>query len=255
MLHWRENMFVIRNLSLIRTIVIFFLLIMLVSIACNLPNYKLPDTDPGKVLTQVAINVVTNLTMTAAAAAPQPTSNQPPPTWTLIDNENPNETPFPPSATGIIPTGLSTNLSVTDATRSLGPEAILSLTPSSFPVTCIYRANLEYTNTSDGDLYTLNKEFTKVWRLKNTGSCDWTISYEFFFVRGDLLGAKVASPLAKDVVPPNGYADVKIKMKAPNKPGIYTGYWMIRGDGHVFGIGPKGNDPLWIKIEAYKKKP
>ena len=63
-------MFVIRNLSLIRTIGIFFLLILLVSIACNLPNYELPDTDPGKVLTQVAINVETNLTMTAAAAAP-----------------------------------------------------------------------------------------------------------------------------------------------------------------------------------------
>ena len=248
-------MLVLRNWTLIRTIMIFFPLILLVSIACNLPNYNLPDADASKVLTQVAINVATNLTMTAAAVAPQPTSIQPPPTWTLIDNENPNETPFPPSATGIIPVELPTNPAVTDATRSLGPEAILSLTPSSFPVTCMYRANLEYTNTSDGDLYTLKKEFTKVWRIKNTGSCDWTISYEFFFVRGDLLGANIAYPLTKVVVHPNGYADVKIKMKAPNKPGIYTGYWMIRGDGHVFGIGPKGTDPLWIKIEAYKKKP
>lgn len=242
----------INKFTLLRSTVTFFLLIIFVSIACNLPNYTLTEADAGKVLTQVAINVATNLTMTAAVVAPQPTSNQPPPTWTLIDNENPNETPLPPSA---IPPELSTNPAGTAATKSLGPEAILSLTPSSFPEACIYRANLEYTNTSDGDLYTLNKEFTKVWRLKNTGTCDWSISYEFFFVKGDLLGAKYAYPLTKVVVPPNGYADVKIKMKAPRKPGIYTGYWMIRGDGHIFGIGPKGNELLWIKIEAYKKKP
>lgn len=248
-------MFTLRYLIIIRSIAVFFLLIMLVSIACNLPNYNLPEADASKVLTQVAINVSTNLTMTAAAVAPQSTSIQPPPTWTLINNEKSNETPLPPSSTGVIQTVTTLNPSVTDATRSLGPEAIFSVTPSSFPEACIYRANLEYTNTSDGDLYTINKEFTKVWRLKNTGTCDWTISYEFFFVRGDLLGAKIAYPLTKIVIHPNGYADIKITMKAPHKPGIYIGYWMIRGDGHVFGIGPKGTDPLWIKIEAYKKKP
>ena len=232
----------------LKTIVIF--LIAFGSISCNLINSKTPETDPSIVLTQVAINVSTQLTLTAASnhQSITPVVSQIIPTSTTEILA----TLTPPSITS---SDALASPEVIEGTMSLDPQVTPSLTVTSQPVECVYRANLEYTNTNDLDKYPLKKEFSKVWRLKNTGTCDWSINYEFFYVRGDLIGAKITSPLTKVTVPPNGYADVKINFKTPNKPGFYTGYWMIRGDGHVFGVGSKGNQLLWITIEAYQKKP
>ncbi len=75
--------------------------------------------------------------------------------------------------------------------------------------------------------------FTKIWRVQNTGTCDW-IGYQLVHASGDLMGA--SSPQAIPMVNAGGNADLSVDMTAPGSPGTYTANWKIRAsDGTVFG--------------------
>ncbi len=47
----------------------------------------------------------------------------------------------------------------------------------------------------DGSVISPGKNFQKLWRLKNVGSCVWTPSYQFVFITGDQMGAPAAIQL------------------------------------------------------------
>ncbi|QRN83332.1 hypothetical protein JR338_00825 [Chloroflexota bacterium] len=85
----------------------------------------------------------------------------------------------------------------------------------------------------DNTVMTAGSNFTKIWRVTNTGSCDW-VSYQLVHASNDLLGA--SSPQAIPLVNAGSNGDLSVDMTAPASPGTYTSSWRIRGsDGSIFG--------------------
>lgn len=94
------------------------------------------------------------------------------------------------------------------------------------------------------------KTFTKIWRLRNIGTCTWTKNYSAAFFSGDQMGAPVAVSMAGDVAPGQS-VDIAIDMTAPQDSGKFQGNWKLSNAANVlFGIGPNGNSPFWVRIKV-----
>jgi hypothetical protein len=76
--------------------------------------------------------------------------------------------------------------------------------------------------------------FTKTWRVKNSGTCNWDTGSKFVFTVGDSMGG---TPFAlTSPVTPGGQMDISITMTAPSKAGKIVGHWrMSTANGALFG--------------------
>ena len=87
--------------------------------------------------------------------------------------------------------------------------------------------------------------FQKSWRLQNIGTCTWDGSYQLTPVGGNVPQARMggtAVPLPASV-PPGQTVDVTVDLVAPLTPGVYQGFWSMRGPGGLlFG------DRIWVGI-------
>lgn len=164
--------------------------------ACGSSNTNPTPTpvDVNALQTAAVLTVVANVTQTAAAF----TSTPEPPTATTV----------PPSAT-IQPTPDGT------ATLSICDDAI-------------YIADV---SVPDGTQLNAGEEFVKTWKVKNTGSCTWTTTYQLILSHGDAMSGQ--STYLKIEVLPDVEAEISINLKAPTKPGTYYGYWRLRSNNGV----------------------
>ena len=77
--------------------------------------------------------------------------------------------------------------------------------------------------------------FQKVWRLQNSGTCDWTQGYALTYLQGDLMGAPTTTPVFV-TVKPGQTTDFAVNMTAPQQAGTFTSYWQLSDDkGQKFG--------------------
>jgi len=138
------------------------------------------------------------------------------------------------------------------------PLTEASLTPKSpgFTVTPIPGENCDQAAAANPIDITIEDDsqmapgeaFTKVWRVKNVGTCIWTTDYEIVFFSGELMGASSGLPLSEEV-PPEESTELSVDMVAPAASGTYQGNWKLRNaDGALFGIGPGGESPFWVRI-------
>jgi hypothetical protein len=112
---------------------------------------------------------------------------------------------------------------------------------------CTYKAKFEHVGIPAWACYPVGKEFSTKFRIRNVGTCTWTRDFWFKFVKGDQLTKESMVPLTIwDNIPPGGTVEVRVWLKMPREPGYYSGYWMILGDGKVFGW-------FWINVTTYKK--
>lgn len=89
----------------------------------------------------------------------------------------------------------------------------------------------------DGSTVAPGSQFTKIWRIRNTGTCTWNSSYDMVFVSGDKLGASNAVSVPGSVAP-GQTVDIGVNMVAPTRGGNYVGYWKLRNtSGSLFGMG------------------
>jgi hypothetical protein len=79
----------------------------------------------------------------------------------------------------------------------------------------------------DGSNVSLGGSFTKIWRLKNIGTCTWTTSYALVFVSGERFSAPAAVSIPTNVGP-GQTVDLAVNMTAPNQSGHYRGFWKLR---------------------------
>ena len=168
---------------------------------------------------------------TAPTATPVPptatvtsttTATQVPPTATAIP---PTVTPLPPTATPVPPT------------------------PTATPVPCTLARFVSDVTVPDGTTFAPNSTFTKTWRLKNAGSCNWTTAYSIVFVGGSGMNAPAAVSLPGTVAP-GQVVDVSVKMTAPSSVGSYRGNWKLRdASGILFGTGNTDN-PFYVDIHV-----
>ena len=105
-------------------------------------------------------------------------------------------------------------------------------------------------NIPDGTVLAPGASFTKTWRLKNVGSCEWTTSYQLVFSSGEQMGA-VSSAAFPQKVAKGQTVDISINMTAPSAAGSHRSYWIFKNaNGSLFGIGPQGNSPWWVDIKV-----
>lgn len=189
--------------------------------------------DPNAAVTQAVMTVYAQLTQTAEAAALTATAAYtPPPTTT--------PTEIPPTA---VPT------EAFSPTPEISPTPAPTATPTS-NMPC-NRANLETKSIADNTVIYIGRTFTQTFRIKNTGSCTWNQNYELRFVDGDLMGAGASIPMGITSLPTWGYVHIDVVMKAPDVPGTYSNYWMIKSDkGEIFGVGTAANSWFWTTVKV-----
>jgi heat shock protein HslJ len=82
------------------------------------------------------------------------------------------------------------------------------------------------------------QQFTKVWRVRNTGTCTWNNAYRVVYSNGNkpesIMGGQ---PVAvQGLVPPGATYDIQVNLVAPQARDTYVGYWqMENGRGQAFG--------------------
>ena len=102
----------------------------------------------------------------------------------------------------------------------------------------------------DGSNISLGSSFTKIWRLKNTGTCTWTTSYALVFVSGERFNAPAAVAIPTNVGP-GQTVDVAVNMAAPNQNGHFRGFWKLRNASNVlFGIGAQADGNFYVDINV-----
>lgn len=196
----------------------FFALISLLiaQIACNAPaNQATPDTF-----------ATLNGLYTASAQTLEVVQTQPPAQTTTPGSPN-TVTPLP-----VITTPAPTQVPPTATPRCDAAEFVGDVT---FP---------------DGSLVNRGTNFTKIWKLKNVGTCSWTTSYALVFTSGDLMGGPVTAALPRNVNP-GETAEIQVTLTSPALNGTYRGYWKLRNAaGFQFGIGPQAETAFWVDIKV-----
>jgi hypothetical protein len=105
-------------------------------------------------------------------------------------------------------------------------------------------------NVRDGTRVVVGTPFTKIWRLRNAGTCTWDPSYAIVFASGYMLGESTIIPFT-ELVRPGQVIDVAMNLKAPPTAGHYRANFLIRNSyGQVFGLGTNGEKGFWVDIFA-----
>ena len=102
----------------------------------------------------------------------------------------------------------------------------------------------------DDTLLRPGEAFSKTWRLVNKGRCPWDHTYALVWFSGDTFGAPLQQYLVERIEP-GQQIDLTVEMVAPDRPGPYSGYWMLRNNqGELFGLGPGGDSPFWVRVQV-----
>jgi hypothetical protein len=226
---------------------LIFVLITLV--ACTLLQPAAPSIpDTGLLYTQAAQTVVAQITRAANTASETPisipaTDTPVMPTNTPEPTNTPTEMPADtPTATLVPPTNTPVPTNTSTPTR----------TPTPTPVPCLWAKLVEDVTVEEDTVFTPNATFTKIWLVKNTGTCSWNDEFDLVFDGGDRMGAKVFDfPEVK--VRPGESVEISADLVAPDEEGRQRSYWMIKSDrGEIFGTGEGAEDPLEVRIRVVK---
>lgn len=240
-------------------IYIFVLLAALILSSCTVAQETALPEDPGAKVTAAVQTVYAQVALTSSAEAAMATDT---PTAT----PEPTFTPTTPPPT-LTPTNVFVG-TLTTAPQE-GEAAAAPAQPQPSPTTqqqqqtgsqssempCL-RANLEYETIPDGTRLAIGRKFTKLWRIKNIGSCTWNENYAIRFVDGELMGAGATIKLTDVNIPTYGYAMIEVEFTVPATVGTYRSNWMIvSDDARLFGLGPNSKGWFWVEIEAFNPNP
>src|SRR6185436_14167304 len=133
---------------------------------------------------------------------------------------------------------------------ALALETITSVPPLQPSARCDAAAFVSDVTYPDGSNVGPGVAFSKIWRVKNIGTCTWTTSYALVYVTGENFGAQSSVSLSGNVLPGQS-VDLPVQLTAPNKVGRYKGYWKIRNAaGVLFGVGDSGDASMYVDINV-----
>ena len=100
----------------------------------------------------------------------------------------------------------------------------------------------------DDTQFAPEEEFTKSWRIRNSGTCPWTTEYTLIYLGGDDIPGPTSVPLPKSVAPGQP-VDVNVTFTAPTELGTYREDWIMRdANGAAFGVDGFPDEPIWLQI-------
>lgn len=196
--------------------------------ACNFPRAEgTAVSGPDLVLTYAAETVQAQLTLSATGLQPALTPGPP------------EITPTPPPS-GETPT-TSPGTAETPAAATGTPETQL----------CDRGDFIRDVTYPDNSTVRPGEEFTKTWRLRNSGTCTWNANYAIVFERGEAMGGPASAPLTTGTVAPGEEVEVSVRLRAPQEEGTYQGYWKLRNQaGQVFGLGSQADKEFWVRVRV-----
>jgi hypothetical protein len=95
----------------------------------------------------------------------------------------------------------------------------------------------------DDMLFEPGKQFDKTWRIRNSGTAEWTTDYRLKYVSGDRLGGP--DSVAVPITAVGSTADLTVAMAAPETPGNYRSVWQL-----VNAAEASVGGPLWMQIRV-----
>jgi hypothetical protein len=156
---------------------------------------------------------------------------------------SPTDTRVQPSATSL-PSQTPTPL----ATKTPVPQATPTASATAIPACREQATFVRHLNISPRTLLPAGQIMGKVWRVQNSGDCTWTPEYSLVFDHGEPMSNGKPVPLPSSV-PPGATVDLRFSLVVPQKPGEYSGYWLLQApNGETFGTGPQGSEPLVVQI-------
>lgn len=102
-------------------------------------------------------------------------------------------------------------------------------------------------NVLDGTMMAPLTRFTKIWRIRNTGTLPWHRGLRLLWIGGDRFSASdsVDIEIPIDGVNVGKEIDIAVDFIAPELPGRYISYWrMAEPPGHKFG------QRVWVLIQV-----
>lgn len=114
-------------------------------------------------------------------------------------------------------------------------------------MTFVADINLDDRGMTAPPVMLLNQDFIKGWRIRNTGTCDWTANYQMVYVSGNRPEAQMSgqpTPIGV-TVPPGQTVDVSVVLRAPNAYGVFQGFWQLRDD-----TGQALGEVVWVGIQV-----
>lgn len=186
--------------------------------ACNLPANLSTEDGNATIIASTANVVFTRAAETAGSISAQSTAT----TETLVATALPSDTPVP-----TLPPAAATNT----------------------PIPCNWASFVKDVTYPDDTAVPAGTVFTKTWRIKNNGSCNWTSGYVLLFDSGDQMNAPATGTVTSGTVTPGATVDISVNLTAPASPGTYRGKFKLRSpDNIVFGINANAQGPFWVQI-------
>jgi ABC-type amino acid transport substrate-binding protein len=135
------------------------------------------------------------------------------------------------------------------ATAAPIPTPVFTPTPVPCTDGLAYVADLNYDdrNMKAPPPLRRGQNFTKTWRVRNSGNCSWTADFALTYVRGNVAAARMGGepvPVGR-IVLPGQTIDISVPLTAPQAPGVYQGFWqMTNAEGARFG------QTVWVGIRV-----
>ena len=146
----------------------------------------------------------------------------------------PTNTPLPlPSATFIFYTA-TFSLPTVGLPTVTGTLPTATVNSASLASGCNNLAFIRDVTIPPGTVVKPNETFTKIWKVQNTGTCDWMFQYSLVLISGEALGD--SGERIQRQVTVWDWSELSVDMTAPKKPGTYISYWRLAdGGGKLFG--------------------
>lgn len=201
------------------TLAVLAVILTLILGACSSLGTPTPTADVSIFYTQAASTIAADLTSTALAMP--------------SDTPTASPTPIPTATPTLIPTP------GTPATPAAPAQPAAPL-PTQVPVNpatafgCYNASYVSDVTIQYAPQFKPGDHFTKTWRVKNTGSCDWPRGFKIAFLSGDRFGADTTVIDQKVIT--GATADISLNMIAPTLTGVVTSNWQLTTDiGKPFG--------------------
>lgn len=198
--------------------------------ACGNAGTATPQ-DVNVIYTSVVNTIVASYFATQTALVPPASSIPTLPMMTFVVSTPAASPALIPSATRPYYTA---TISAAVSPSPTGTRATPTLDPSALAFGC---NNLEFirdVNFPAGAVFLPGQNFTKTWKVQNTGTCPWMYQYRLALVSANGFGA----PLIKlgSQVPVGQWTEVSVNMDAPKTEGKYSSSWrMADANNNMFG--------------------
>lgn len=135
---------------------------------------------------------------------------------------------------------------VTDPVTPATPEPCIE------GMTFVGDLNLDDQNMTAPPIMAPGQDFTKGWRVRNSGTCPWEADFAIVYVNGNRVEAAMngqPTPIGRTVAP-GEMIDLYVTLRAPQVYGTFQGFWQMRNSTQqYFG------EAVWVGIQIPDPNP